>query len=565
VAAAGQRDFNVPFAFLSPDHVTVTVNGGAASILEWVGATTLRLASTSLQAGDLVVLARNTPIDDLVVRFLDGAILTAEDLNTATLQLLYKQQELTDLYNGSIDAARQRIILANGVAVDAADIANQVAAIAAESSLLDDFRARVSDIDANGWTLIAQGQTLDTLSADSIAHANSISTITGQVTDLTNDLTTLQGVVDSLATLQDGTGIATVIDQEQQARIDGDNALAGTIALIGAKSGDNLAFILDLNKVKVSPTESMATRLSALAAADSANAASIVTEQNARIAADSAEVTARTTLAATLRSETAAAIATEQEARADAVSAEAAARTQLAATVGQNTAAITSEASTRASADAVFTGLFTLLGAKNAAGTAFVLDDSKVQLSNGTALGTRLSGIDAAINGNSASITNEITARVNGDNANASAITSLQSTVNGHTASITTLQSTTNGLNAKYGVALDVNGYITGFVQNNNGTSGTFAILADKFAIVTPGQNPTVPFEVSNGTVYVNGQRITPGSIGADRINVTSLSALSATIGLLRTAATGARLELESNQIRVYDTNNVLRVRMGIW
>jgi hypothetical protein len=525
----------------------------------------LRLASTSLQAGDLVVLARNTPIDDLVVRFLDGAILTAEDLNTATLQLLYKQQELTDLYNGSIDAARQRIILANGVAVDAADIANQVAAIAAESSLLDDFRARVSDIDANGWTLIAQGQTLDTLSADSIAHANSISTITGQVTDLTNDLTTLQGVVDSLATLQDGTGIATVIDQEQQARIDGDNALAGTIALIGAKSGDNLAFILDLNKVKVSPTESMATRLSALAAADSANAASIVTEQNARIAADSAEVTARTTLAATLRSETAAAIATEQEARADAVSAEAAARTQLAATVGQNTAAITSEASTRASADAVFTGLFTLLGAKNAAGTAFVLDDSKVQLSNGTALGTRLSGIDAAINGNSASITNEITARVNGDNANASAITSLQSTVNGHTASITTLQSTTNGLNAKYGVALDVNGYITGFVQNNNGTSGTFAILADKFAIVTPGQNPTVPFEVSNGNVYVNGQRITPGSIGADRINVTSLSALSATIGLLRTAATGARLELESNQIRVYDTNNVLRVRMGIW
>jgi hypothetical protein len=48
-------------------------------------------------------------------------------------------------------------------------------------------------------------------------------------------------------------------------------------------------------------------------------------------------------------------------------------------------------------------------------------------------------------------------------------------------------------------------------------------------------------------------------------MNVASLSAISGTIGLLRTASTGARVEIESNQIRVYAANNLLRVRIGVW
>ncbi len=53
--------------------------------------------------------------------------------------------------------------------------------------------------------------------------------------------------------------------------------------------------------------------------------------------------------------------------------------------------------------------------------------------------------------------------------------------------------------------------------------------------------------------------------IDADSVKVSSLSALTATIGLLRTASSGARTEIEDNVIRVYDSSNVLRVRMGIW
>ena len=54
-------------------------------------------------------------------------------------------------------------------------------------------------------------------------------------------------------------------------------------------------------------------------------------------------------------------------------------------------------------------------------------------------------------------------------------------------------------------------------------------------------------------------------AITADKLSVGSLSAISANIGLLRTKTAGARVEMENNQIRVYDANNKLRVRMGVW
>lgn len=63
----------------------------------------------------------------------------------------------------------------------------------------------------------------------------------------------------------------------------------------------------------------------------------------------------------------------------------------------------------------------------------------------------------------------------------------------------------------------------------------------------------------------ITADEIAAGAVTAAKIGVTELSAITATIGTLRTATTGARLEIESNQIRVYDGSNVLRVRLGIW
>lgn len=75
--------------------------------------------------------------------------------------------------------------------------------------------------------------------------------------------------------------------------------------------------------------------------------------------------------------------------------------------------------------------------------------------------------------------------------------------------------------------------------------------------------------QIDGNTQFTNNvivnRMLAANAVTADKINVTSLSAICAKIGLLRTATSGARLEIESNQLRVYDTNNKLRVRMGVW
>ena len=67
-----------------------------------------------------------------------------------------------------------------------------------------------------------------------------------------------------------------------------------------------------------------------------------------------------------------------------------------------------------------------------------------------------------------------------------------------------------------------------------------------------------------DGNIIAN-HMIQAGAVTADKLSVGSLSAISADIGLLRTRTSGERVEMENNQIRVYDANNKLRVRMGVW
>lgn len=71
------------------------------------------------------------------------------------------------------------------------------------------------------------------------------------------------------------------------------------------------------------------------------------------------------------------------------------------------------------------------------------------------------------------------------------------------------------------------------------------------------------------GDTKIDGNVITnnmlAGSISADKMAVDSLSAITAKIGELKTADTGARTVIKDNLIEVYDSNDVLRVRMGVW
>jgi len=128
---------------------------------------------------------------------------------------------------------------------------------------------------------------------------------------------------------------------------------------------------------------------------------------------------------------------------------------------------------------------------------------------------------------------------------------------------LSTATSTVDGkLSASYALTVDGGGRIASMKLLSDGTTSSVKFTASTFQVYN-GTTDEAPFEVSGGAVKIKTANV--GVLSAANISVSSLDAISATIGLLRTASTGARMELESNQGRVYDSSNVLRVRWGIW
>ena len=131
---------------------------------------------------------------------------------------------------------------------------------------------------------------------------------------------------------------------------------------------------------------------------------------------------------------------------------------------------------------------------------------AKINILN--AITTRAKALaDQGIATNAASIVNEATARTTGDQANATAIQTVSTTVAGHTSTISQQQSSIQGVQANYGIKINNNGYVSGFGLLSEPVNGNiisaFNILADKFAIQAPNLNggtPVVPFSVDSTT-----------------------------------------------------------------
>lgn len=203
-------------------------------------------------------------------------------------------------------------------------------------------------------------------------------------------------------------------------------------------------------------------------------------------------------------------------------------------------AAISSEASVRASADSAQVTLITtetanrtsadstLNSAITTESTARVNGDS----ANATAISTETANRTTADNTISASVTTEATARVNGDNALSSSLTTVSTTVSGHTASISTLSSSVSGLNAQWGVSIDINGNVVGQVKLD-GTASTseFKVRADKFTVYDGVSSTTPAFQITGGVAYLNvplkTNAVGTGNIAAAAVNGITLQAVS--------------------------------------
>ena len=119
----------------------------------------------------------------------------------------------------------------------------------------------------------------------------------------------------------------------------------------------------------------------------------------------------------------------------------------------------------------------------------------------------------------SAQLTSEQTTRASADSALSSSITTLQSTVGTNSTSISTQASSINGLEAKYVVKIDNNGAVAGYGLASTANSAgnivsEFIVNADRFAIMRGGSNTTaasVPFVVQASSTTLNGVTVPAG------------------------------------------------------
>ena len=217
---------------------------------------------------------------------------------------------------------------------------------------------------------------------------------------------------------------------------------------------------------------------------------------------------------------------------ANALSAEAKRTSSLSATVDNANAAIYNESYARATADeALASDLTTVsatVGSKNrtyyqssapitselVSGDLWIdSDDDKLYRYDGSSWNNIQ---DNAIAANTAAITNEANTRATADSANATAISAVTARLDtGDFATVKTESSTTAskvaGIEAKWGVTTNVNGYVAGIQLLNGGSgSSSFTVAADKFIVKKPdGTNGIVWNGVNSrldiaGDIYAN-------------------------------------------------------------
>jgi len=168
--------------------------------------------------------------------------------------------------------------------------------------------------------------------------------------------------------------------------------------------------------------------------------------------------------------------------------------------------------------------------------SGIIYEERLVRVSAESSLASSISSLSSTVSGHTSAISSEISTRASADSAISSSVTTLQSTVNGHTASIEehaeAISDIDGYVSAAYTLKLNANGRVVGFGLMTSGTSSEFAVMTDKFYIVSPSDNgkTNYPFTVGtingNSTVGIDGDLIVDGSILTRHLATDTLTAL---------------------------------------
>ncbi|MEP9338630.1 phage tail protein [Enterobacter kobei] len=400
-------------------------------------------------------------------------------------------------------------------------------------------------------------------------------------------------------------GLAAAVGSNKQtaeAIIGNALAIADIVVRQTAQQGANSATFEQLREVIATETEARVTDVTRLEAKTAQNEAGITDVRQA--------------------------LATETEARASAVSQLTAAtqaasdKADSAAAVGeQNTASITNLSQVVTDLDSSMASRLEELGAKTDKASGGIQNNAIALITNtlaqvnqrnllsvqygdnkagiervdnvmadaSKAVAESLRTLDSSAGGNTANVTDLSKTLADFTQASATQINSLKVTVNGQSAAIVQNAQVSadinNNLNAMYSikVAIDSNGnqYAAGMgigVQNTpSGMQSQVLFVADRFAVMAQaGGSVSLPFVIQNGQTFIRASFIQDGTIENAKIGnyIQSNNYVAGSAGWkldkggtfeINGVAGGGRMLISSTLIRIYDSNNVLRVRMGLW
>ena len=357
----------------------------------------------------------------------------------------YYGHDYTEVYSGGTDVIGDAVLLGFTPGI------NYVDAIGPEQTRY--YWARfVNTVGTKGPFNSVSG----TLGETGVEVTHLLDVLNGAITEtqLYNTLGARINLIDASASTTNS--VAWRVAQEATARTAAIAAEATSRTnAINSEASTRAQAILDEAAARTSGDSSLQTQINLLSAASSGDLgdllAAVQEEQTARIAGDAAEATARTTLATQLRGSytgtdssalTTGIIYNERQTRITAEGVISSSVSSLSSTVSNNyttlNSAITSEATTRASADSTLSSQLTTLTSTVNTNTAAITSEATTRASADSALSGQISSLTSTVADNTAAISTETTTRANADAALTSSITALTSTVNTNTAAIQT-------------------------------------------------------------------------------------------------------------------------------
>lgn len=111
-SAPGNKNFAVPFQYISKDDVKVSVDGVEAAFT-WLNPTTVQI-SEAPSVGAIIDINRETNRDKLLVDFTDGSTITENQLDLASRQSFYLAQEAFDTVTSNLSVTADGSYSAGG-------------------------------------------------------------------------------------------------------------------------------------------------------------------------------------------------------------------------------------------------------------------------------------------------------------------------------------------------------------------------------------------------------------------------------------------------------------------